>query len=241
MLLREEYPRPQFQRENWQVLNGLWSFDFDDNNIGIVKKYYEGTTMLSKEIVVPFAYQCKESQINDQSKHNILWYKRKISLNQSMKNKEIILCFNGVDYECSIWVNGKFAATHKNGYSYFEVNITDLTEANANVTIPEGVELKLASGWINFDDSSSSEEWYMWTFYDGFITKEKSAAVLNAMLTVPVLTDVAINYTPEEWGAMVDNVAVNGGGTGGGITEERVNELIQAALAQYRNAEQGAY
>ena len=93
MLLREEYPRPQFQRENWQVLNGLWSFDFDDNNIGIVKKYYEGTTMLSKEIVVPFAYQCKESQINDQSKHNILWYKRKISLNQSMKNKEII-CLN---------------------------------------------------------------------------------------------------------------------------------------------------
>ena len=133
MLLRDEYPRPQFKRENWQVLNGIWSFDFDDNNLGIVKKYYEGNSMLSKEIVVPFAYLCKESQINDQSKHNILWYKRKISLNQKMKNKEIILCFNGVDYECTIWVNGKYAAAHKNGYSYFEVNITDLCKQNDNI------------------------------------------------------------------------------------------------------------
>ena len=51
MLLRDEYPRPQFKRENWQILNGIWSFDFDDNNLGIVKKYYEGNNMLSNNFV----------------------------------------------------------------------------------------------------------------------------------------------------------------------------------------------
>ena len=34
MAERKEYPRPQFQRESWQNLNGKWEFAFDDNNEG---------------------------------------------------------------------------------------------------------------------------------------------------------------------------------------------------------------
>ena len=32
---RNEYPRPQFQRENWLNLNGEWHFAFDDKNVGL--------------------------------------------------------------------------------------------------------------------------------------------------------------------------------------------------------------
>ena len=28
MNMRQEYPNPQFERKNWQNLNGEWDFDF---------------------------------------------------------------------------------------------------------------------------------------------------------------------------------------------------------------------
>ena len=33
MYIRKEYPRPQFQRKEWQSLNGEWEFCFDDEDI----------------------------------------------------------------------------------------------------------------------------------------------------------------------------------------------------------------
>lgn len=31
---KKDYPRPQFVRDNWQNLNGVWDFGFDDENEG---------------------------------------------------------------------------------------------------------------------------------------------------------------------------------------------------------------
>ena len=33
-LLRDEYPRPQFRRDDWIMLNGEWEFEYDDNGDG---------------------------------------------------------------------------------------------------------------------------------------------------------------------------------------------------------------
>ena len=38
---REEYPRPQFERENWLSLNGEWQFTFDDQNLGLKERWYK--------------------------------------------------------------------------------------------------------------------------------------------------------------------------------------------------------
>ena len=35
MIYREEYPRPQFVRDDWLNLNGEWDFEFDDLIIGL--------------------------------------------------------------------------------------------------------------------------------------------------------------------------------------------------------------
>lgn len=35
-MLREDYPRPQFVRQNWMSLNGEFEFEFDDDNRGKV-------------------------------------------------------------------------------------------------------------------------------------------------------------------------------------------------------------
>ena len=44
---REEYPRPQFERENWLSLNGEWQFAFDDQNLGLKRKVVHKRSKLS--------------------------------------------------------------------------------------------------------------------------------------------------------------------------------------------------
>ena len=62
----EEYPRPQFVRDEWLNLNGEWDFEFDDLNVGQKEKWFFGHKY-SKKINVPFAFQTKLSGINDLS------------------------------------------------------------------------------------------------------------------------------------------------------------------------------
>ncbi len=52
----KEHPRPDFQRELWQNLNGLWDFRFDPGNVGEKEKWFETTGSFNKKILVPFPW-----------------------------------------------------------------------------------------------------------------------------------------------------------------------------------------
>ncbi len=60
MLKRNEYPRPQFQREEWLSLNGEWEFAYDDQDEGMIKGYDTGKVSLPLKINVPFTYQYED-------------------------------------------------------------------------------------------------------------------------------------------------------------------------------------
>ena len=36
---RAEHPRPQWMRETWQNLNGVWQFEIDNGRSGIARGY----------------------------------------------------------------------------------------------------------------------------------------------------------------------------------------------------------
>lgn len=82
---RPEYPRPDFQRENWLPLNGEWDFSFDE-------------PIFDWKILVPFACETKLSGIHDTSFHNAVWYRRSFSLPEPMHDRQILLHFGAVDY-----------------------------------------------------------------------------------------------------------------------------------------------
>lgn len=71
----KDYPRPQFVRNNWQNLNGLWPFRFDDANEGEKNQWYQHFPE-DRKIRVPFTYETKSSGIQDESYHPYLWYHR---------------------------------------------------------------------------------------------------------------------------------------------------------------------
>ena len=106
------YPEPRARRKIWQSLNGEWQFKFGDDGSYNLK------------IVVPYAYQCEASGIGDPLKHEILWYRRKFELTEDMKSCETVyLNFLAVDYECTVYVNGRFALYHEGGYGGFGADI----------------------------------------------------------------------------------------------------------------------
>ena len=56
-LPRPEHPQPQFQRREWQNLNGIWDFEFDDENVGLAQNWHAVGTQLRGKIVVPFSFE----------------------------------------------------------------------------------------------------------------------------------------------------------------------------------------
>ena len=109
---RSEYPRPNFVRENWMTLNGPWEFSFDE------ERY-------DKQIIVPYAYQTKLSGIGSKEFHEIVWYKKEVQLPKGMMDKQVLLHFGAVDYECRVWVNNHMVGSHIGGQTSFSFNITE--------------------------------------------------------------------------------------------------------------------
>jgi beta-galactosidase/beta-glucuronidase len=124
---RPEHPRPDFVRETFCNLNGTWQFAYDDRNEGLAAGWMKPGVQLPLEIVVPFAYQTKLSGLGPTDEiHPIIWYRRSFTVPAEMYGKRVLLRFGAVDYECSVYVNGQMAGTHKGGYAPFALDITPL-------------------------------------------------------------------------------------------------------------------
>lgn len=133
------YPRPQFVRDNFTLLDGKWSFSYDDENRGEKEKWFVNFPV-SRDIVVPYSYNTKNSTINEKDEHHFIWYARKINVNQNLDNKRLLLNFEGCDYITKVWVNGIFVGMHKGGYARFTFDITEAVKENTEAFVVIKVE-----------------------------------------------------------------------------------------------------
>jgi len=78
------------------------------------------------------------------------WYRKSFTLDDADKGKTAILNFDGVYMETEIWVNGKKAGIHKNGYTPFWFDITSLLNAAGK---PNLIAVKV-------DNSGRNSRWY---------------------------------------------------------------------------------
>ena len=122
---RPEHPRPDFMRDTFHNLNGVWQFAFDDEDVGLQKGWYQPEHKLEREILVPFCYQCEASGIGPTDEiHPILWYRRSFTVPEEMKGRNVLVKFGAVDFEATVYVNGHAVGGHKGGYTPFEVDAT---------------------------------------------------------------------------------------------------------------------
>lgn len=131
---RLKYPRPQFIREDWIDLNGQWQFAFDDDCIGENNKQFLNDDFYTMNIQVPYSYHTKNSGIEINENHPVVWYKKDIHINIK-ENKRYILYFGAVDYQCDIWVNDNHVFHHVGGHTPFEVDLTKYISCDFSLII----------------------------------------------------------------------------------------------------------
>ncbi|ROQ63318.1 glycosyl hydrolase family 2 [Streptomyces sp. 840.1] len=131
-----EYPRPQQVRDQWKNLNGPWEFAGAEAGEQPVfgKK-------LGERITVPFPV---ESQLSGLERHeDHMFYRKLVTVpkNWSVKSgkdksgkgsagNRLKLNFGAVDYQATVWVNGKQVAEHTGGYTSFTADITDAVKGS---------------------------------------------------------------------------------------------------------------
>ncbi len=133
MIYRQEHPKPQFMRENWQNLNGTWDFEFDFGVSGEARGLFEKDAAYSQKINVPFCPESKLSGIEYTDFIDSVWYRREIELTGEQLKDRVILHFGAVDYFTTVYVNGKKCGTHKGGYVSFSFDISEYVTEGTNV------------------------------------------------------------------------------------------------------------
>jgi len=140
---RPEYPRPQLQRERWSNLNGVWRFEFDDNDVGRRRDWQRTTAdelettggPLAGTIVVPFCPESPLSGIGDTSFHRVVWYGRTFSTPQHSADERVHLNFGAIDYWAEVWINGELTAYHEGGHAPFSVDVSGYLTRNVNSVV----------------------------------------------------------------------------------------------------------
>lgn len=132
---RPEHPQPQFQRENWLNLNGVWEFEFDDADIGLEQGWAVRCPPFSRRIVVPFCFESPQSGIGDTGFHPQTWYRRSFRIPENWANRRVLLHFGAVDYRAAVWVNGQCAGQHEGGHTPFRFDITRFLTPGDNVLV----------------------------------------------------------------------------------------------------------
>ncbi len=124
-----EYPRPQLARPDWANLNGLWDYAITGREAGRPEAW-------DGKILVPFAVESALSGVGKPvGIGKALWYRRTVEVPKAWRGRRVLLHFGAVDWESTVWVNGREAGTHRGGYDPFSYDVTGLLKKGANQEI----------------------------------------------------------------------------------------------------------
>ncbi|OQE47331.1 hypothetical protein PENCOP_c001G07563 [Penicillium coprophilum] len=116
-----EYPRPLLQRSEWKNLNGVWKYQ-SAPSLDAVQQPPFGQE-LAQDVLIP---SCLESGLSGIQTDSALysWFSTSFEVSSSWKDEQVLLNFGAVDYEATVFVNGKEAGFHRGGYFRFAVDVT---------------------------------------------------------------------------------------------------------------------
>lgn len=175
--MRTSYPRPDFERDRWFSLNGLWKFNFKGQD--------------KRNIQVPYVYQSALSGINDQRRFDYVTYCRHFTVPSEWKGECILLHFGAVDYRCDVFVNDKHVCTHEGGCSPFTVDIT------SNLTWKD--ERIVVEVYDPSDDETIPRGKQYWREKPEFIWYTPSTGIWQSVWIepVPISRFESIKFTPD--------------------------------------------
>lgn len=78
---------------------------------------------------MPFTWTCPLSEV-EEDVAGIGWYRRTVRFTAQHR---VFLCFGAVDYLADVYVNKTHVGHHQGGYTYFEMDVTDVWQAGDNL------------------------------------------------------------------------------------------------------------
>ncbi|MDB5305166.1 MAG: beta-galactosidase/beta-glucuronidase [Phycisphaerales bacterium] len=112
-----EYPRPQMVRKQWMSLNGVWQF-------AAAKEGEQPPTGkdLAEQVLVPYPI---ESSLSGIMRHeDRMWYRRTFEVPKDWAGKHVLLHLDAVNWESTVYFNGRRLGTHKGGYDAYGFDVT---------------------------------------------------------------------------------------------------------------------
>jgi beta-galactosidase/beta-glucuronidase len=120
-------------RTEWLNLNGHWQFEMDSGDSGfergLVKSELKGL------INVPFCPESTLSGIGNVDFMEAVWYRREVEIPKTWKGRHVLLHFQAVDYDATVWVNGTEVIRHRGGFSPFSCDLAGIAEPGTQATI----------------------------------------------------------------------------------------------------------
>ncbi|KAM3428230.1 hypothetical protein NHJ13734_008684 [Beauveria thailandica] len=119
-----EHPRPLLHRDSWQSLNGIWTYESADGRPAAEALSSPPTGQLAKEIMIP---SCVESGLSGVQEYPVarMWFTRTFKLPESWNGQKVLLNFEAVDYEATVFLNGVKVGHNVGGYFRFTLDVTD--------------------------------------------------------------------------------------------------------------------
>ena len=124
-----EYPRPQFKRDSYICLNGLWEYT--------IKQTEEIPDVFDGQILVPYSPEVEKSGVNKKvNPDDYLFYRLKYEISKEFIKDKVIVHFGAVDQIAEVFINGKIAIKHVGGFLPFSLDIKPfLTDNNVEIVL----------------------------------------------------------------------------------------------------------
>ncbi|KOS18056.1 Beta-galactosidase [Escovopsis weberi] len=115
-----QHPRPQLRRNAWQSLNGIWTWA-----PGGQARNPPAEGPLAREVLVP---SCIESGLSGLQELNVtdMWFATSFEPPADWDSQSVLLNFEAVDYQATVYVNGQRVGEHTGGYFRFTLDVTDV-------------------------------------------------------------------------------------------------------------------
>lgn len=130
---RPEHPRPQLVRDRWLNLNGEWEFEIDRGDSGLERGL--AGRPLSGRILVPFAPESELSGIGERDFLLAVWYRRTFTVPAGWEGARVHLRFQAVDYDATVWCDGREVGRHRGGSTPFSFDLGPLPAGSEHVLV----------------------------------------------------------------------------------------------------------